>query len=335
MREMTRVQASRMAAMNRRVWDSISDPWQKRRESEHDWRFFRRGRSQFATRYGSVKEMGNRGISRRRTGMNAWRVAVLSCLGLVLAAPALGGTDGEALPVEPSALANGPQASATPLDTVRVNTVGQWLQTLFSRPVKEDASVGDLARAIAAPFSQDRWRVDVAGGDEGGRLAVEYRVGRHRGVGFSMDGNAQRNGLDYNHTVLGLQAWWETPDQVAPLGISLALGPMYSEYGFTTPDDYHAYASGWGVGGNLTLYLVLPIFSMMMLAPQRGWLPYLSIEVSKNLGWVGRMTNDVSADLDGDGVIDHVKGERFFEPDGTVRKTVYWQDGRVGLVCTF
>lgn len=43
MREMTRVPVRRMAAMNRRVWNDISDPWQVRRETDRDWRFFKRG----------------------------------------------------------------------------------------------------------------------------------------------------------------------------------------------------------------------------------------------------------------------------------------------------
>lgn len=41
---MTRVPVGRMAAMNRRVWNDISDPWQRRREGEWDWRRFKRGR---------------------------------------------------------------------------------------------------------------------------------------------------------------------------------------------------------------------------------------------------------------------------------------------------
>ncbi len=40
---MTPVPVRRMAAMNRRVWNDISDPWQRRREKEFDWRHFRRG----------------------------------------------------------------------------------------------------------------------------------------------------------------------------------------------------------------------------------------------------------------------------------------------------
>ena len=42
---MTRVQAGRMAAMNRRVWDTISDPWQRRQDGGYGWRFFKRGGS--------------------------------------------------------------------------------------------------------------------------------------------------------------------------------------------------------------------------------------------------------------------------------------------------
>ena len=45
MGDMTRVKVSRMAAMNRRMWDSISNPWQRRQDSGCDWRVFRKGRS--------------------------------------------------------------------------------------------------------------------------------------------------------------------------------------------------------------------------------------------------------------------------------------------------
>ncbi len=45
MREMTRVPLSRMATMNRRMWNDISSEWQRRREAENGWRFFQRGKS--------------------------------------------------------------------------------------------------------------------------------------------------------------------------------------------------------------------------------------------------------------------------------------------------
>lgn len=47
---MTRVPVGRMPAMNRIVWNDISDAWQRRRESDRDWRFFRRGGSHFPAR---------------------------------------------------------------------------------------------------------------------------------------------------------------------------------------------------------------------------------------------------------------------------------------------
>lgn len=43
MREMTRIPASKMAAMNRRMWNGISPRWQKRQDRFADWRFFRKG----------------------------------------------------------------------------------------------------------------------------------------------------------------------------------------------------------------------------------------------------------------------------------------------------
>jgi len=45
MREMTQVPVRRMATMNRRLWNDISSAWQRRQDSEHDWRFFRQGKS--------------------------------------------------------------------------------------------------------------------------------------------------------------------------------------------------------------------------------------------------------------------------------------------------
>jgi len=43
---MTQVKAGRMAEMNRKMWNHISGPWQKRQDTTDDWRFFRKGRSQ-------------------------------------------------------------------------------------------------------------------------------------------------------------------------------------------------------------------------------------------------------------------------------------------------
>ena len=40
MSKLRRVAVSRMADMNRRLWNRISDAWQKKRESEREWRWF-------------------------------------------------------------------------------------------------------------------------------------------------------------------------------------------------------------------------------------------------------------------------------------------------------
>ena len=62
MRETTQISVRRMAAMNRRMWNDISSAWQRLQDSQHDWRFFRQGKSILSPEVGRLM-----GSVRRKT----------------------------------------------------------------------------------------------------------------------------------------------------------------------------------------------------------------------------------------------------------------------------
>jgi hypothetical protein len=205
------------------------------------------------------------------------------------------------------------------------------------QPAPARQTTDEVIDGMRKPYLERHWRVGVAAGDTDAGMNVQYRLGRHAGLGLAFEGLDERDTSGYDHTVLGAQGWWERASRLFPFvaGLAFTAGPMLTTYAVDVPRVSGDIGSGFGAGGILTAYILFPVFSLFMETPQPAWLPHLSFEIAHALGWIGRMTNDGDSDLNGDGVVEHRGGEAFTDPGGSVRRWVYWNDERVGFVWIF
>ncbi len=205
-------------------------------------------------------------------------------------------------------------------------------------PAAEQSVAADLA---AYRRSYDgNWRIVGTAGLTTFSSSVQYKFGARSGLGLGAFAGLQQRRLDRAFVAAGvaLQWWRERPNRLIPgvVGWTLQAGPMGTAYVFTRGVDTTTVANGGGVTGAFSAYATVPLLHILFDEPPTGWIPHLTWEIGFWGGWAGPMENTEDTDVDGDGTIDHFKGERFVNPDG--RSPSAWIGGllfRSGIAWVF
>jgi len=196
------------------------------------------------------------------------------------------------------------------------------------------------------PYDEYRWRIAAISSVNSFVLACQYRAWAHSGLGLGVEGSfhgtSSRANLrpdaeqaGYTSGALTLQYWTELAMRVVPMAAGLritagVLGTVYAvDFG---GGNTTTVASGGGLVATLAAYATLPLASFIVDRPVGRWWPHLQVEVSRMLEGLEPMTNDRDFDLDGDGIVDHVKGQEFRDASGNVLKRLLISGFRVGLV---
>lgn len=206
--------------------------------------------------------------------------------------------------------------------------------------VPAEAPVEEALRAYRQGYLDRRSRITMIAG--AGTFSFDYRrrTGEHNGWGAGFIGGWQfrRRDRDYSAFGIAVQWWGERVNRIVPgvVGWSVQAGPMGTAFSQGEGFPREVIAQGGGVAGAWSIHATLPLLNFMFDEPLHGLVPHLIWELGVWGGWAGPMKNIIDADLDGDGVKEHVNGERFVNPDG--RSPSAWIGGlliRSGIVWVF
>lgn len=196
------------------------------------------------------------------------------------------------------------------------------------------------------PYEECRWRIPAISSVNSFVLACQYRVWAHSGLGLGLEGlyhetssraNLRSDAMlaGYSSGAVTLQYWTENSMRVVPLvaGLRIAAGVLGTNYAVVYSDGTTTgVASSGGLVAGLALYATMPLVSYLMDRPVgKGW-PHLQVELSWMLEGLGRLKNDIDYDLNGDGIVDHVKGQDFRDPSGKAAKGLLISGFRAGFV---
>ena len=205
------------------------------------------------------------------------------------------------------------------------------MPTVASQPTMEQEM-----QAFREPYITSKSRCEMGTNSYLVDLAYQRRFWKQSGLGVNLSMRA--DSLDVNgyvHNLFGLQYWGERPSRFMPwtVGWRFTAGALMTDYvGGLNQSESADIARGWGAAANLELYAIIPVFGILLDAPQARWLPHLEMVIGPSLGWIGKMKNTRDYDLNGDGVIDHHRNQAFYDADGKVIRLSYWSMSRMGLV---
>ncbi len=209
-------------------------------------------------------------------------------------------------------------------------------------PVPAPGAAFSLAEELAAfrrPYERN-WRIAVTAGAQTASLAIQRKFGAHSGLGIAPFVGFQVRRLDrrFESAGVAIQWWRERVNRIFPgvVGWTLQAGPMGTAYTFERGTTRTTVATGGGVAAAYSVYATVPVLNFLFDERPSGWVPHLTWELGFWGGWAGPMTNSGDTDVDGDGVVEHLDGERFRNPDG--RSPSAWIGGlliRSGIVWVF